>query len=163
MNNPENLDDYYIDNIKILKYFSTNDEEMLDRLIAKLEKSDLLVQKKLGAILYLKKNKGINSKAIDIIGDKIFLNSIFDSSLDINRLKNIIKFELDPRVNKSWKNRYHYQFYNNDHVKDELERLNSIIRNTRDKKPNIQYRKDPIVSPVNHRLIQIINNLTVEA
>lgn len=102
---PEQVDDSKIQQSNILKIYSSNDPKFLDTVMKKLgditPEEELLI-KKLTITALGKKRGFFNDKVVGMITDESFLTNIMNGSIDIERLKMMLKFEMDDRVDNSF-------------------------------------------------------------
>lgn len=98
----EFIDDLEIQSSSLFKIFSTKDEKILDKEISERHRPefDLLI-KKIILILIGRKTNLLSEKASEILSDYQFVKSLFSMNPDIERLKILLKFEMDSRVLKS--------------------------------------------------------------
>lgn len=98
----ENLDDSQIQKSSLLGIFSNDDQKVLDQQLNTFKKPEYeLLIKKITLILIGSASGLLSPKAAEILSDTKFIKSIFLMNPDINRLKTILKYELDTRCLRS--------------------------------------------------------------
>lgn len=98
----EYIDESNIQSSVLLKIFNSTDANVLDQQIEMVKKPeyDLLI-KKIVLILIGRAGGLLSNKASEIVSDHDFVRSLFDMNPDVDRLKTLLKYEIDPRVLKS--------------------------------------------------------------
>lgn len=123
---PEQADDSVIAKSKLVAIYSSNDEKFLDSVIGNLSKEDSLLSKKLILTMLGKKKGFFSDKAINVVTDEVFMNGLLNGNVDLQRLKLLLKYEFDTRVDSSFESRAR-----NKYVKfDEFDRtIDQLIEN----------------------------------
>lgn len=103
----EKVDDSKIQDSSLLKIFNVQDESILDQELSRrrLPEFDLLI-KKITLILIGRASGLLSEKASEIISDSLFVKSLFEMKPDLNRLKKLLKYEMDDRVLKDINERF---------------------------------------------------------
>lgn len=98
----ENLDDSQIQNSITLKIMTQENSNLLDEeIVNRITPLTDLLAKKLVVCLIGRQNNFLNQGVSDIISDSVFIKSILNGMIDFDRLKVLLKFKLDSRVDKS--------------------------------------------------------------
>lgn len=128
------VDDSQIQNSILLKIFSSNDSQMLDGVIGELDQKSSLLVKKLTTILVGKKRGFLKEKATRIVTDPKFIGGILDGNIDFDRLKVMLKFEMDDRVDNSIDSKIDFEYVTMEEIKelgnkieDEMIRVNNEL------------------------------------
>lgn len=96
----EELDDSRIVNSMLLKIMNCNDANLLTKtIIGNITQEDNILLLKLSTIIIGRKIGVLNNKVINVISDQTFLKSILNEKIDIDRLKTLLKLEIDERIN----------------------------------------------------------------
>lgn len=150
---PYQVDDSVINKSNLLKIYSSNDVNFLNKLIGHLTKEEDLIAKKLIITMIGKKKGWFNDKAVGIITDETFFTGIINGQIDIDRLKMMLKFEMDPRVDNSFETRADSMYIkfeefdklidasvenferSNQELKNENMKLNKLISHYKDRLP----------------------------
>lgn len=105
---PEQVDDSVISRSNVLKIFESNDPKFLDTCILRMgqiTQDEQMLIKKL-TITALGKKRGLfNDKVVGIVTDQSFLTDMMNGKIDIERMKMMLKFEMDNRVDNSLETR----------------------------------------------------------
>ena len=112
----EDLDDSQIEKSTILSIMSCTNESIIDKEISdRLNKEDIILAKKITLFLIGKKSHILGNRSISLISDREFLTSLMDGEINLERLKMMLKFEMDSRIPKENKDelklKYNYLPY----------------------------------------------------
>lgn len=122
---PNEVDDSQILNSSLLRIFTSNDHNMFDQTIGQLDDETLLLIKKLTVVLLGKKRGLLSDKALNVVADKELFKSFLEGNIDIDRLKTLLKLEMDMRVAKDFKTRLRYNHVTIDEMMNENATLSS--------------------------------------
>ena len=136
------LDDSQISKSTLLKIMSLENPKLLDDEIAKNTNKDIdLVAKKLTTILVGRQSGFLSEKASEIISDSQIVSELLNGRVNLKRLKVLLKFAVDSRIDKSLEE----QIINQVLPYTELVGLYFDIRNERaELKSVISYMEDDI-------------------
>lgn len=157
----EHLDDSEIEKSIILSILSCEDDATIDKEISeRFNKEDYLLAKKLALIMIGKKSHILGNRAISIVSDREFLSSILNGEINFERLKILLKLEMDPRVPLEDKNdiflKYDHlpysdlkQLYLKTKIEKELLQQELDMEKSKDELKFSYSRENSLSSPIN--------------
>lgn len=127
----EHVDDSKIQNSSLLKIFNIQDETILDSQLALRNKPEFsLLIKKIILLLIGRSSGLLSEKASEILSDHDFVKSLFEMNPNLERLKTILKFEMDDRVKKTDEERLRLNLMSYDELKSRYLELLNQDKNT---------------------------------
>lgn len=124
---PEEVDDSQISHSSLLKIFSSRNLEELKAGIGEPDDETYLNMLRMSVVIAGRQKGFLERKALQIVSDQTFLTSVLDNNPNIERLKTLLKLELDKRVVKDMNSVYNYVTI--DELKNEIKEYTDRIKN----------------------------------
>lgn len=112
MSDPSLLDNTIIQNTQLYKIFALDDIKLYEQVKDIRTNVTNNVTNKLAVVILAIKAGVLRGKALNILTDSIFVDSILNCNVDKKRLFELLKFEVDPRVDTSFEMREKYRYVN---------------------------------------------------
>lgn len=133
---PGQVDNSMISNTVLYRAIVNGEEAYVNQILKlKTPLMESIVQR-LSVIVIAAMSGTIKDKALGIISDKIFLSNLFKGQLNGSRITDLLKFELDSRVDTSFETRSLYKYVSDEEyqgviidLKNQVEHLKSVNEN----------------------------------